>query len=475
MPAVDIKTLLQEDEKAKKENEQIPFRFGYTIDVDIDIKKEGVQQQMPNGDKLWLLKIHSPDAFSINLIFNRFNLGKDSKFFIYNEDKTMILGAYTPKVSNNSYNEFATDLVQGNAIVLEYYEPKSSNDGVINISKIIHGYVNTFYSNGLGTSASCNIDIMCALGMNWFNERHAVTMILVDNNTALCSGCLVNNTQQNYTPYILTARHCYFQNNGNTQTTSPATTIFRFKYWKPNCSSGNPSNWVSITGATLLAHNAPTDFVLLQLNTTPPANWNLFYAGWERTTTPAQNVTGIHHPKGDAMKISHDQHPVFAQNHPIQGHALSTWRVQHFEEGTTQPGSSGSPLFNQNRRIVGQVSTGPNCYDNTCACNNRYANYGRFDMSWTGGGTNSTRLSNWLDPNNTGVASLNGTRIPLCTSPIINFINQIVNINQTVTGCFINVQNVKVTNNKKLILDAIEETTITKDFEVPIGSELEIK
>ena len=56
----------------------------------------------------------------------------------------MIQGAFTPEVSNNPYNEFATDLVQGNTIVLEYYEPASSDDGVIHISKVIHGYVNTF-------------------------------------------------------------------------------------------------------------------------------------------------------------------------------------------------------------------------------------------------------------------------------------------------------------------------------------------
>jgi V8-like Glu-specific endopeptidase len=476
MPVVDVKALLEEDEKKRKEDAQIPFRFGYAIDVDIDIKKDGMKKELSNGDNLWLLKIHCPDAFSINLIYNNFMLSKGAKFFIYNEDKTMILGAFTPEVSNSLHNEFATDLVQGNTIILEYYEPALSNNGYIHINKVIHGYQNIFYSNGLGTSASCNVDVMCALASNWINERNAVAMILVDNNTALCSGCLINNAQQNFVPYFLTARHCYFQNNGNIQTTFPSTSIFRFQYWKPNCGSGSPSNWKSITGATLRAHNAPTDFALLELSSIPPANWNLYYAGWDRTTVPAQNVTGIHHPKGDAMKISYESHPVFAQNHPIQGDALTTWRVQHFEDGTTQPGSSGSPLFNQNYKIVGQVSTGPNCSDNTCSCNNRSANYGRFDMSWTGGGTNSTRLSNWLDPNNTGISVLEGTSIiPPCTSPTISFINQTVNTNQTVTSCNINVQNVIVTNNKKLILDAVNITTVIKDFEVKLGSELEIK
>ena len=468
MPSVDVKTLRQEDETVRKNNDQIPFRFGYAINVDIDIKRDGMQQQLTNGDKLWLLKIHSVDAFSLNLIFNRFRLSQGSTFFIYNEDRTMVLGAFTPEVSNNPYNEFATDLVQGNSIILEYYEPGYSNDGVININKVIHGYVNTFseFSNGLGTSANCNIDANCSLGNNWENEKRAVSMMLVDENTAFCTGCLVNNTQQDFTPYYLTANHCMI---GGTN-----TWIFRFRYWRPNCNSGNPNNWVSITGATIRANNAATDFALLELNTTPPANFNVYYAGWDRTATPAQNATTIHHPRGDAMKISYEQHPIIAVawRSGVQNH----WRVQHFEQGIVQHGSSGSPLFNQNQRIIGQLHGNQNnqcgTTDNTCHCNQTpIGEYGRFDISWTGGGTNATRLSNWLDPNNTGVSVLDGCGVNL------NFTNRIVTTNTTVINkCGdINVQNIKVQNGAKLILDAAGEVNIISDFDVDLGSEFEIK
>jgi lysyl endopeptidase len=34
--------------------------------------------------------------------------------------------------------------------------------------------------------------------------------------------------------------------------------------------------------------------------------------------------------------------------------------------------------------------------------------YGRVSVSWTGGGSNSTRLSNWLDAGNTGATTLDG-------------------------------------------------------------------
>ena len=69
--------------------------------------------------------------------------------------------------------------------------------------------------------------------------------------------------------------------------------------------------------------------------------------------------------------------------------------------------------------------------------------------------------------------TLLGTEI--CTTPTLNFTNQTVTNNRTVTSCGnINVQNVKVQNGAKLILDALGEVNIISDFEVDLGSEFEI-
>jgi len=80
MPYVDVQALLKEDERDKDGGIK-PFRFGYSIDVDIDIKKDGLKETLSNGDNLWMLKIHSDDAISINLIYSYFRLGKGSKFY----------------------------------------------------------------------------------------------------------------------------------------------------------------------------------------------------------------------------------------------------------------------------------------------------------------------------------------------------------------------------------------------------------
>jgi len=48
MVPVDVKSLLAEDERLRAEKVQRPFRFGYAIDVDIDIKKDGVHKKLPS-------------------------------------------------------------------------------------------------------------------------------------------------------------------------------------------------------------------------------------------------------------------------------------------------------------------------------------------------------------------------------------------------------------------------------------------
>jgi V8-like Glu-specific endopeptidase len=459
MPIVDLTSTIEEDSEDK------PFRFGYAIDVDINLKNAGTLNVLSNGDKLWRLKIHSAGAFSINLIYDQFWLPEGSQFFVYNETGDMILGAFTSNVSNNEYNQFATDLVKGNTIILEYYEPNSVNNGIIHISKVIHGYVDTF-SGGLGTSADCNIDVNChPQGNDWSIEKRAVSMILVDNNTAFCTGCLVNNIRNDLTPYYLTANHCL---DGNTN-----TWIFRFRYWRPSCNGDNPDGWKSIMGATLKAHHAATDFALLKLNTSIPSDFDVSYAGWDRTTLPATNATTIHHPKGDAMKISHDFDALISVpwNLGVSNH----WRAV-FDQGIVQHGSSGAPLFNQNHKIIGQLHGNQNnyCskYDNTCHCQQTpIGEYGRFDISWNGGGASASRLKDWLDPDNTNPANLIG--LYPCNTIYIN--NQTYNSGTaTVIGCNIFIANITINSNATVRINSTEGVTIGPDFWAKEGSNVTI-
>lgn len=81
----------------------------------------------------------------------------------------------------------------------------------------------------------------------------------------------------------------------------------------------------------------------------------------------------------------------------------------------------------------------------------------------------------YLYPGQLGSGRINAYKAVRMACKTTNFINRIVNTSQTITGCDIYSKNVTVTNNKKIILDAIHETIIDGPFEIQLGSELEIK
>jgi hypothetical protein len=237
------------------------------------------------------------------------------------------------------------------------------------------------------------------------------------------------NTCNTNTPYFLTANHCVVEGG------SVTNWVFQFQYWSATCTPN--SGWhedVQFNGSTLRASNAETDFALLQLNQTPPANSGIQYAGWNRSANIGNITTCLHHPRGDLMKVSNDNIFIPTAVSWMGSPALSHWRVI-FNQGIVQSGSSGAALFDQNHRIIGQLHGNQNnvCNqtDNNCFCNTivqpfgvvdgAIGEFGRFDLSWTGGGTNSTRLSNWLDPSNSGAITTNTTNVAnLITPPVPN-------------------------------------------------------
>ena len=243
------------------------------------------------------------------------------------------------------------------------------------------------------------------MGNGWENERKSVALLLLANDTRWCSGALVNNANNTDIPYLLTAFHCV---SGQSVTNWK----FIFNYWSPTCTPNqNGSTSLLFNHANLRGSYSPSDFALLQLQQTPAAGSGIAYAGWSRSATPATSNIGIHHPSGDVMKISFDNQAAVKTAYG-GGTGNNHWQV-NWDNGVTEPGSSGSPIFDQNHRVRGQLHGGPS----SCTSSDKRDFYGSLDISWTGGGTNSTRLSNWLDPSGLGVTTVN-TRLAGTLAPI---------------------------------------------------------
>lgn len=400
LPIVNEEILKAEDERERKEDKATPLRFGQDFQVQLNLNNSGVWETLPNGDRVWRLQIESRNAKSLNFIFSDFYMPQGGKFFIYNVDKTYLIGAFTA-LNNKTHGKFSTAPVKGNSVILEYFEPKSVEfQGRLEVSSIVHAYRDMFetaddyiqtLSRDFGGSGSCNVDVNCSTGANWQDEKRSVAMILTSGNTRWCTGAMVNNTAQDTTPYFLTGRHCL---DGNED-----TWLFIFNYESPMCNGGDGDLTQSISGSTTRAAYNQSDLLLLELSTKPPSNYLVYYAGWDRSGIASSNSAAIHHPNGDVKKISIDN------DFLVNGYSYNSdhWRVENWDIGTTESGSSGGPLFDQNKRIIGQLHGG------AAACNNQSADeYGKFSVSWLGAGTNGTQLKHWLDPTNNNPITLDG-------------------------------------------------------------------
>lgn len=395
MPAFD----LEKQQKIDAINDASglhPWQFGYEHNVQLGLDNSGTWNKLPNGDRIWQIEFESEGALTLNLLLDDFFMPPGAKMYLFNPDSKEYRGAYTDR-NNNPERMLGTTLIQGQRLILEYFEPADqTGKGSLNISMVVHGYRNLGsydYAKaikGLNDAGACNHDVLCPLGIGWEDQINSVAMIIVGGSGS-CTGALVNNTSNDGTPYFLSANHCG---------TSPGNWVFRFNWDSPvavcaqNTSSQDPGGpYNEINGASLKANNSGSDFALMELNNTPTGA--VYYAGWDRSGNPVTQSTGIHHPRGDVKKICREDDPLTALN----WNGAASWEVADWDQGVTEPASSGSPLFDQNQLLIGQL------YGGSAACsgtndNNLDDNYGRFSVSWDGPNA-SSRLKDWLDPANT--------------------------------------------------------------------------
>lgn len=378
-----------------------PWRFGYNNYTDLNLNNSGTWLETSNGSKIWRIVLSCEDALTVNLTFTESFIPEGNELYVYNPEKDFILGSFN---ENHIYKgELGTELVPGNTVVIEYFIPNGNDLGAINVNTVTHGYrtANEFSEKAFGSSGSCNMNVNCPDGATWVNERNS-TVMLVSGSSGFCTGALINNTLNDGTPYVLTANHCY---------SNPTNWIFRFNWQSTNCNNpGGQPSFVSLSGATLRSRRTPTDFCLVEItggldNGTVPASYNPFFAGWDRTGAIPSSTVCIHHPSGDIKKIAFDDDAASVSQQMGSTEANSTWTVSWDRQTTTEPGSSGSPLFDQNHRIIGQLWGGG------ASCSNLSAPdyYGRVSVSWDPPGSNTTnQLKHWLDPNSIGAGFVDG-------------------------------------------------------------------
>lgn len=389
-----------------------PFLFAIPVDTSISVTEMGKWDELIDGGKVCRIAVKSEGAYSLNITFSEYRLPSGVSVFIYTPDYKNIRGAYTD-FNNKKSKKLATTPMPGDELIVELNIPPGFQGFFpeLTIGRIAHDFKNPFgFKSGYGKSGDCNVDINCVDGDEWQTEKNSVAKF-IRGGTWLCSGALINNTANDGRPLFLTANHCIGSDR------HAETSIFYFNYESPTCGGPNGRLDHSISGCILLSTTTKLDFALVEFSVPPPPEFEPYYAGWNRTVGAVnENVTCIHHPSGDVKKISKRYGRVATGNFGSGFDSNTHWLIPSWDVGTTEGGSSGSPLFDMDHRIIGDLTGG----DASCTYNfNDY--FQKFFVCWDKYPEPDDQLKHWLDPLGEDPLIWNGFDPNAAGLPVANF------------------------------------------------------
>lgn len=326
-----------------------------------------------DGLRVWAVELSAPDAVGLRLHLDTLQLPSGANLSVYNAGQPY--EAYGPfSQADIEATAHWTPSCFGERVVLEVSVPadSSTSEVTLAVDKVIYIYrplaepaLKSLVTAAVG---SCNLDVTCY--PSWQDEAAAVGKITVvlGLGLALCTSALVADTYPGPTPpYLLTAFHCV----DSPEKAASAEVYWLYQTSTCNGAVPNPATVPRTTGGADFLVGTDiyfgTDFALLRLRQAPPAY--LPRLGWSGSEVAVHTpVVVIHHPGGEHKRIS------FGDKTKQSGlYHSAVWSA-----GTTEPGSSGSPLMRADtRQVVGVLSSG------LARCGNQLPDeFGRFDKTW---------------------------------------------------------------------------------------------
>ncbi len=478
LPKLDLKTIATED--ALREASGQPPRFAMPEHMALDTRTAGTWQTVDDHRSIWRLRFQTDNAVSVNFGFTHYRLPPSARLFIYSRDHQHLAGPWGMK-KNEPHGQLWTPVIVADEVIIELDVATAERDQVeLLLTRVNQGYRSfggiskgyaqpdvgepkvgkTSCSGKDMLSGSCNMDVACLAPSDPWNEpRRAVAAITV-NGIDTCTGSLINNTANDRRRLFVTASHCGLS-PGN-----EASVVLYWNYEWPTCrtpgssasgQSNPPDPQMSSSGTNFLAATPSpfdsgcnssnthqcTDWTIVEVTDPFDDSWDLYWEGWDRRsvgavcsepadpTSTAGLCASIHQPNVDEKRITFVLVPLTLSG--IAGGSNTHWRAawdptppvlpgignppSSLPPGVTEPGSSGSPLFSADQRIVGVLSGGNSFCGATGT--NLSDKYGQLALAWEGSGSASTRMKDYLDPLGTAPQYIDG----IAMSPFILGLN----------------------------------------------------
>jgi len=425
MPSFDRQAALW---RAAQEQSQFKsIEFAHKFQVHLRPYNSGIT--FTTGDrKVWRIGLRSRGAYSLNILFSKFRLPAGASVFVYNADQTEILGSYTHE-NNTELNLLRVQPIGGEELIVEYQEPfDAAFNGEIEIGEVNHDFRGIFRAAEPGDPVqSCHPNLLCY--PEDIQPGSGVVLLIV-NGTTLCTGALVNNTAEDGSPYLLTATHCInedysaaFLANRRYDLMAGSIVAF-FNYHSPLCSTdirGPLQMTLASADSVLISENH--DISLLKLKQAPPKEYQPYYLGWNAGSAPAGSFHGLHHPNAGIKKVAVDNGPLETGSFSDPKYNMEPnafWVVRAWETASTEGGSSGSPLLDRDKRVIGTLTGGVS----ECSSPRGPDVYASLYKFWEVPGSlnNPNPISDYLDPLHTHITQLGGYN-PYANAPYAKNLN----------------------------------------------------
>lgn len=426
MPGFDLAEELRLD-SLNESDLRSGYKFAYKFMTHLNRGNAGTSFVLPDGTTVWRLGIHSPGALSINVLFSEYELPEGARLFLYNEDQTRVLGAFTHE-NNSEAGILPVAPVPGERLIIEYQEPRGAAfAGRLTVGEVNHAYRSLRGKEpDEGAASASGIPALACLadeGSGYDEWGRSVVLMIIDG-TVGCTGTLVNNTAGDGRPYLLTASHCLNKSfsvaNPDYEKVAESIVCF-YNYDSPLCDPVlRGTEEMSTASAHFRAVHEFYDMALLELFEMPPAYYQPYLAGWSIGGAGTGPYACIQHPRSATKRASlasgtpslatlRDAAMIFAPD--------AHWLVKRWDTGYTDRGSSGAALMDGEGKVIGALSGGQST---AASPGNDY--FYSLQKAWAANGSERRQLRCWLNPEEDGAKECEGMD-PYAASPCVRLSN----------------------------------------------------